>query len=111
MGSTLVRIAAFLLRREREEKALPNFIDEIAGKADAKFAQELRNCLCNETEQCARVLAMGLGQVFPLQIISDSALSNEYERPSLRGARITHSLMTTGSATLYSRPLPLPVAH
>lgn len=75
----LIRIADFLLTRERNEKALPNFIKEIASKADAKFAQELRENLYNEDEQCARMLARALGREFPRQVVSDVALNEEYE--------------------------------
>jgi hypothetical protein len=76
----LIRIAEFLLRREREDKALPNFIDEIISKADAKSANELREILYDEDEQCARVLARVLGRDFPRQIILDAALNDEYEK-------------------------------
>lgn len=76
----LIRIAAFLLRRERDEKAVPNFINEIASKADAKYAQALRDTLYNEDEQCARVLARAMGRQFPRQVVADVALNDEYEK-------------------------------
>jgi hypothetical protein len=76
----LIRIADFLLRRERKEKALPNFIDAIASKADAQLAQELRDTLYSPEEQCARVLARALGRPFPRRIVSDNALNEEYEK-------------------------------
>jgi hypothetical protein len=76
----LIRIADFLLQRERDEKAVPNFIDQIVSKADAKLGEELRSTLYSEDEQCARVLARALGQPYPLKSVSDVALNDEYEK-------------------------------
>lgn len=76
----LIQIADFLLKRERDEKALPNFISDILSKADANLTQQLGETLYNGDEQCARVLARALHQDFPRSIISDVALNNEYEK-------------------------------
>lgn len=76
----LIRIADFLLRREREEKALPNFINEIASKADASSGKEIRDTLYNEDEQCARVLTRALGREFTRNVVADIALNDEYEK-------------------------------
>ena len=76
----LIQIADFLLKREREEKALPNFIDEIANSAGGSTAQRLRDGLYGREEQCARVLARGLGQAFPRRVVEDLALNDRYEK-------------------------------
>ncbi|MEW4489446.1 hypothetical protein AB1L42_15295 [Thalassoglobus sp. JC818] len=78
--SLLVRIADFLLKRERDEKALPNFINELLSKADTGYGNGLRETLYNNDEQCARIIARALQQEFPLQLISDSALNEEYNK-------------------------------
>ncbi len=67
----LIRIAEFLYGVSEMTRRFPNFINEIANKADAKFAQKLRDDLYNEDEQCARVLARALDRQFTRQIISD----------------------------------------
>lgn len=75
----LIRIASYLLDRERTEKAKPNFIDTIANQADTALANTLRESLYNQEEQCARVLARALGRPFPRQTIADHALNEQYE--------------------------------
>jgi len=76
----LIRIADFLLNRERKEKALPNFIDDIATAADVQVGDELRGSLYDANEQCARVLARALGREFPLQLLEDPNLNDRYEK-------------------------------
>lgn len=76
----LIRIADFLLNRERKEKALPNFIDDIATAAGGQVGDELRGRLYDANEQCARVLARALGREFPLQLLEDPNLNDRYEK-------------------------------
>ncbi len=75
----LIRISNYLLNRERVEKAQPNFIEKIAGQADAALANVLRETLYDADEQCARILARALGRPFPKQTIADNALNEQYE--------------------------------
>ncbi len=75
----LIRISDYLLDRDRQEKALPNFIEEIADDAGGSLGQTLRGSLYNREEQCARVLSRALNRPFPLQIIEDNALNERYE--------------------------------
>jgi len=77
--SLLVRICDYLMQREHDEKALPNFIAAIAADADETTCQELHNTLYNTEEQCARVLSRALGRAFPRQLIQDKALNERYE--------------------------------
>jgi hypothetical protein len=76
----LIRIADMLLRREHDEKAVPNFIKDIANKADTKVAMQLEATLYDEIEQCARVLARALCREFPRRVIADAPLNEEYEK-------------------------------
>lgn len=76
----LIQIATYLLQRERNEKAVPNFITEISSKADAQTAQKLQDALYNEVEQSARVLSRALGRTFPRRLVDDAALNEEYEK-------------------------------
>ena len=75
----LIRIANYLLDRERTAKAMPNFINQIADQADEQLATRLRNSLYGKEEQCARVLSLALSQSFPRQMIMDKALNEQYE--------------------------------
>ena len=75
----LVSISRYLLERERNEKAVPNFINKITEDAPPELAEGLKKSLYNSDEQCARVLARALHKPFPLQVIQDKALSAKYE--------------------------------
>ncbi len=75
----LIRIADYLLEREHNEKALPNFINDIAADADGSLEHTLRQMLYNHEEQCARVLSKALNRPFPRQLIEDGALNERYE--------------------------------
>ncbi len=75
----LVRICDYLMRRDHDDKALPNFIEAIASDADAATGQQLRQYLYNHEEQCVRVLSRALNRPFPRQLIPDSALNERYE--------------------------------
>jgi len=76
----LIRICDYLLDREREMKAFPNFIDELLTKVDQNYATELRTSLYSRSEQCARILAHVLGTAYPLECIArDRSLNDKYE--------------------------------
>ena len=75
----LIRISDYLLKREHEEKALPNFIEPLATSVGGSLGQQLRTMLYDRDEQCARVLALALNRPFPLQLIDDDTLSGQYE--------------------------------
>ncbi len=75
----LVDISEYLLKREHKDKALPNFIDEIANDASPELGQEFRRSLYIAEEQCARVLSRALGRQFPRRIIEDDSLNERYE--------------------------------
>ncbi len=78
--SLLIRISRYLLDREYREKALPLFIDAIAGDADNVVGDRLRGSLYRAEEQCARVLSHALGRPFTKRLIEDSALNERYEK-------------------------------
>ena len=97
----LLKIADFLLDRDRSEKALPNFIEEIASQTDPTLGHQLRQNLYSRDEQCARILARVLGQQFPVQSVPDSTLNDQYERaletwlpehPFLDGTKIRNAV-------------------
>lgn len=74
----LVDISEYLLRREHTDKALPNFIEEIANDAGPE-KQEFLQSLYMAEEQCARVLSRALNQQFPRRLIDDDSLNERYE--------------------------------
>lgn len=76
----LIDISDYLLDREHEEKAVPNFVDAIVADAGDRYGKELRQTLFDTEEQCARVLSRALSRAFPRQVIGDSALNERYER-------------------------------
>jgi len=76
----LIRISRYLLQRERQEKALPNFINNFSKQADEVLAAKLRKSLFNPEEQCARLLSYALNIPFPKRIIEDLALNQQYEK-------------------------------
>jgi hypothetical protein len=76
----LIRICEYLLDRERDMKAFPNFINELLTKVDQAYASELRLSLYSRSEQCARILAQALGIAYPLECIArDRMLNDKYE--------------------------------
>jgi hypothetical protein len=77
----LIRICDYLLVREKEQKAYPNFIKGLLDSADDKYAEELKALLYSGPEQCARVLARALGKPLGKQLIErDSGLNDRYEQ-------------------------------
>ena len=67
--------------RTYKEKALPNFIEAIAGEAGGSLVgKNLRRSLYNREEQCARVLSRALNRPFPRRVIEDNALDERYEK-------------------------------
>jgi hypothetical protein len=75
----LIRICDYLLDRDHQEKALPNFVESIASDAGPSLGQVLRKSLYNREEQCARVLSRALNRPFCYRVIEDNALNERYE--------------------------------
>ncbi len=76
----LIRISDYLLDRDHNEKALPNFIESIVSEVGGTLGQSLRQSLFDREEQCARILARSLARPFPYQLIEDAALNARYEK-------------------------------
>lgn len=76
----LIRISDYLLNREHNEKAVPNFVNSIAADAGPPHEAVLRQTLFDKEEQCARILSCALGRPFPRQVIADTALNERYEQ-------------------------------
>jgi hypothetical protein len=74
----LVRISDYLLDRDHDEKALPNFIERIVNAVGGSYGQALRNTLFDREEQCARVLARARARPFPRQVLKDNALNSTF---------------------------------
>ena len=104
----LIRISDHLLDRDYKEKALPNFIEAIADDVGGSVGQQLRVCLYNREEQCARVLSFALDRPFSRQVIEDSALNERYvtsvetwfqDHPFLEGTRVRNAVFAALSVT------------
>lgn len=76
----LIRISDYLLNREHDEKAVPNFVNSIAMDAGPPHEAALRQSLFDKEEQCARILSCALGRSFPRQVIEDTSLNERYEQ-------------------------------
>ena len=59
----LLLICDYLLDRDHDEKAVPNFIDAMVTGLSREH--DLRTSLYNKTEQCARIIAKALSRPFP----------------------------------------------
>ena len=71
----LIRISDYLLDREKRDKAIPNFIDEmISGRPREDL---LRESLFSKDEQCARVLARALSRELDYQPICSHDLNDQ----------------------------------
>lgn len=75
----LLRISHYLLDRDQTQKALPNFIEPMTSNLPAPEARDLRERLYDRDEQCARTLAAALRMSFPVQLIEDPSLNEQYE--------------------------------
>ena len=90
----LVRICDYLLDREHDEKAVPNFIETMVRGLPGEA--ELRPLLYNNEEQCARILASALSRPFQHNIfwgdeITDSQrieLDGEYSGAAERWSAV-----------------------
>lgn len=112
----LIRISDYLLDREHNEKALPNFIESIATEVGGSVGQSLRQSLFDGEEQSARLLARALARPFPVQLVEDRALSERYEaavdtwfpeHPFLDETRLRNAVfgaMAVARCALSSRP-------
>lgn len=76
----LIRISNYLLDREHDEKAVPNFIDTILKDLGTSHGERLRQSLYGNEEQCARILSRSLSRPFPHQVIKDNKLNEQYEQ-------------------------------
>ena len=77
--SLLVRICDYLMAREHDEKAVPNFIEAVTSHAESSNREQLCQSLYSREEQCARVLHRALGSPFAHQLIEDHAMNESYE--------------------------------
>ncbi len=100
----LIRISDYLLERDHQEKALPNFIQPILADMPTPQAQSLSQVLYDCDEQCARVLAHALDTAFPRQVIEDTSINERYEEavttwcqdhPFLRDAHVRNSVFAS----------------
>ncbi len=75
----LLQISHYLLDREQNDKALPNFIRPMLADVPESEASRLERILYDRDEQCARILAAVLQQPFPRKVMDDRALCECYE--------------------------------
>ena len=75
------KIATYILHRERDDKILPNVVDDRAllkGLPEDK-QREIRETIFNAEEQCVRLVALCLNTTVAIDTIEDPKLNERYE--------------------------------
>ena len=75
----LDRIVSYILLREREQKVLPNIVDQLVANADEKTKRECNEAAYLRQEQSARLVSYCLGEAIDLKVFSDPKLNEKYE--------------------------------
>lgn len=75
----LQRIADYILRREKEQKVVPNILKPLVAEAtNAIQEQAIKEAFENE-EQCMRLVSFCLNRELSLEIIDDVSINDKYE--------------------------------
>lgn len=74
----IIDIIERILRRDREEKVFPNFLNDMIKERDDEFKATINEMVYTEDEQCARVLYSVLKKTFPELPIKDPSFMNVY---------------------------------
>jgi hypothetical protein len=77
--SLLLRIAQYILARERDEKVVPNILEPLLAELGELLEEADINEAFGEKEQCQRVVAYCLGKEIELDVLGEDSLNREYE--------------------------------
>lgn len=78
--SLILDIVNRILDRDKNDKIVPNLISKIISNRDAAFQKLALEKAYTQEEQCARVLYILLGEVYPYSPIADEAFNTEYTK-------------------------------
>jgi hypothetical protein len=73
------RIATYILKRERDEKVIPNIVEPLMDSAPDEIRVPVLKEAFSVEEQCARLVAYCLGRPLTLSSISEPILNEKYE--------------------------------
>ena len=76
--SLIIDIIERILRRDREEKVFPNFLNDLIKDRDDEFKNVVNSLVYTEVEQCARVLYSVMKKTFPEIPIKDPSFMTVY---------------------------------
>ena len=76
--SLIIDIIERILRRDREEKVFPNFLNDLIKDRDDEFKNTINQMVYTDVEQCARVLYSVMKKPFPELPIKDPSFMNVY---------------------------------
>lgn len=78
-ASLLLRIATYILERERSEKVIPNVVQPLVAGTPSSIAEPVLADAFNSYEQCARLIAYCLKRPIAINAIADQSLNERYE--------------------------------
>lgn len=89
-------IAKHILRREKDEKILPNILTPLLSEPRPDDIKQSVRAAFEPAEQCARLIASTMGRSLALSPISDTVLNERYER-QLEPFLPEHPFLSNGS--------------
>jgi hypothetical protein len=118
----LYRIVSYILRREKEQKVLPNILEPLIAEIPEQNKAAMRAGVFEAEEQCMRLVSFCLGRQLKLERISEPLINEKYEaqlvswlqlHPFVSGHHFRNAVFESFAlATLItsSDPLGLPLA-
>jgi len=118
----LYRIVSYILRREKEQKVLPNIVEPLTADMPKQNKQAIVERIFGAEEQCMRLVSYCLGRQLNLERISEPLINEKYEagllswlheHPFVSGRQFRNAVFeSVAVATLITSgdPLSLPLA-
>lgn len=75
----LYRIVSYILRREKEQKVLPNILEPLISEIPEQDKSVIRRGVFEADEQCMRLVSFCLGRPLNLRRISEPLINEKYE--------------------------------
>ena len=102
----LLKIADYILARERDEKVLPNIVDPLLDGLVPPIEQSKKDRIFDREEQCVRLVSHCIGLKSSFSHIADAVLNARYEEQFRSLSRNIHSSAAATSGMPFSRRLP-----
>ena len=75
----IYRVISYILKRERDEKVIPNIVKPLVVGLPQQKQRLIRNSVFSSKEQCLRLVSHCLGVSVGMNVISEPVLNEEYE--------------------------------